>query len=278
IRRLAAAESPEASSPGIVIGHRETDLSPHCRGSHHPWTILLPESFAADMADTVLTSALTEGALTLDWLQTLGPELESGQVQLDTYLLTTHSDCAGTTQLIHNLRPQHVVFFHGKPTHLADLTNLEELQTRYQLHLPSVGNWVEFPIGDRFIQPAAPEPVFDGEITQVDDSILMLLSEDLTTDPRWRSFADTGLVQARWQGDDLVIKSVSQQDLLRTVGGKEGLGLVENCQRCRFLREGHCRNSASSLYGLQVSPDGYCPAFAPQLDRDGDTAGAEASA
>lgn len=278
IRRLTKDADLNAASPCIVIGHRETDLSSHCRGSNHPWTVLLPESFAANMADTVLTSAPTEGGLTLDWLQTLAPELEADQVQLDTYLLTTHGDCAGTTQLIHNLRPQHVVFIHGKPADLADLASLEELQTRYQLHLPSVGNWVDFPIGDRFLQPAAPEPLFEGEITQVDDSILMLLSEDLATDPRWRAFADTGLVQARWQGDDLVIKSVSQQDLLRSVGGKEGLGLVENCQRCRFLRDGRCRNSVSSLYGFQVSPDGYCPAFEAQPKPDEEAADSEASA
>ncbi|MGF1568815.1 MAG: MBL fold metallo-hydrolase [Nodosilinea sp.] len=262
IRRLTDSDRlHHPQRPCILIGHREADLSPYCRQPDQPWTVLLPEAFAADLADTLLTTAAGDGGFSLDWLPALAPELESGQVQLDTYRLTTHSDGVGTTQLIHNLRPQHVAFIHGKPAHLADLAGLEELQTRYQLHLPSAGKRVEFPIGDRFIQPAAPEPVFEGEITEVDDSVLLLLPEALTADPRWRSLADTGIVQARWQGGDLVIKGVSPRELLRAVGGETGPGPVESCQRCRHLREGHCRNAASPLCGFQVSPEGYCPAF-----------------
>ncbi|WP_017297737.1 MBL fold metallo-hydrolase [Nodosilinea nodulosa] len=261
VRRLGVDGHPDGSRPCILIAHREADLSDHCRTSAQPWTVLLPDSFAGNLADTVLGTPSTDAGPTLGWLQTLAPELEAERVQLDTYQLTTHSDRVGTTQLIHNLRPQHVAFVHGKPAHLADLAGLEELQTRYQLHLPSTGHEVEFPIGDRFIQPAAPDPVFEGEITQVDDSVLLLLPEDLTTDPRWTALSDTGLVQARWQGSDLVIKGLSQRDLLRTVTGGETPWQSPSCQTCRHLRESRCRNPDSPLYGLQVSPEGVCPAF-----------------
>jgi Cft2 family RNA processing exonuclease len=61
------------------------------------------------------------------------------KLHLETYLLAEHSDGIGTTQLIHNIRPKHVIFIHGSPTYLADLAGLEELQNRYHLHLPSVG-------------------------------------------------------------------------------------------------------------------------------------------
>lgn len=88
--------------------------------------------------------------------------------------------------------------------------------------MPSNHKLVEFPLGDRFVQPAAPDALFEGEITAVDDSVLLLLPETLTTDPRWRSLADTGLVQARWQGDDLVIRGISQRDLLRSFDLDEG--------------------------------------------------------
>ncbi|WP_410510670.1 MBL fold metallo-hydrolase [Nodosilinea sp. E11] len=272
VRRLGDGVSAEDESsaethrerPCILIAHREADLSEHCRTSSLPWTVLLPDSFAGNLADTVLGTPSTNADPTLGWLQSLGPELETERVQLDTYQLTTHSDRVGTTQLIHNLRPQHVAFIHGKPAHLADLAGLEELQTRYQLHLPSVGNEVEFPIGDRFIQPAAPDPVFEGEITQVDDSVLLLLPEDLTTDPRWTALADTGLIQARWQGNDLVIKGLTQRDLLRTVANSDTPWQTPSCQTCRYQREGRCRSTDSPLYGLQVSPEGMCPAFQAQ--------------
>ncbi|HZG40433.1 MAG TPA: MBL fold metallo-hydrolase [Nodosilinea sp.] len=260
VRRLGVDGSPDGDRPCILIAHRDADLSDHCRASNQAWTVLLPDSFATAMADMLLATSTDPGP-TLGWLQTLVPELESEQVQLDTYQLTTHSDRVGTTQLIHNLRPQHVVFVHGKPTHLADLAGLEELQTRYQLHLPSAGNEVEFPIGDRFIQPAAPEPIFEGEITEIDDSVLLLLPEELTADPRWAALADTGLVQARWQGNDLVIKGLNQRDLLRTVASSDVPWQPPSCQTCRYQREGRCRGPNSPLYGLQVSPDGVCPVF-----------------
>ncbi|PSN79401.1 hypothetical protein C8B47_11955 [filamentous cyanobacterium CCP4] len=260
VRRLGVDGYPDGDSPCILIAHREADLSDHCRTSPYPWTVLLPDSFATAMADILLATGQDPGP-TLGWLQTLVPELESEQVQLDTYELTTHSDRVGTTQLIHNLRPQHIAFVHGKPSHLADLAGLEELQTRYQLHLPSVGKEAEFPIGDRFIQPAAPEPIFEGEITEIDDSVLLLLPDALTNDPRWIALADTGLVQARWQGSELVIKGLNQRDLMRTVTSSDTPWQLPSCQTCRHQREGRCRNPDSPLYGLQVSPEGGCPAF-----------------
>lgn len=261
VRRLGVDGHPDGERPCILIAHREADLSDHCRTSAQPWTVMLPDSFATAIADTVLGTPATDAGATLGWLQTLAPELESERVQLDTYQLTTHSDRVGTTQLIHNLRPQHVAFVHGKPSHLADLAGLEELQTRYQLHLPSAGKEVEFPIGDRFIQPAAPDPVFEGEITQVDDSVLLLLPEDLTIDPRWTALSDTGLVQARWQGNDLVIKGLTQRELLRTVTNSSAPWQPPSCQTCRYQRESRCRSADSPLYGLQVSPEGVCPAY-----------------
>ncbi|MGG6237823.1 MBL fold metallo-hydrolase [Nodosilinea sp. AN01ver1] len=260
VRRLGVDGHPDGERPCILIAHREADLSDHCRAWNQPWTVLLPDSLASSIADTLLAASAVPSP-TLSWLQTLVPELESEQVQIDTYQLTTHSDRVGTTQLIHNLRPQHVAFVHGKPADLADLAGLEELQTRYQLHLPSAGNEVEFPIGDRFIQPAAPEPIFEGEITEIDDSVLLLLPDALTTDPRWVALADTGLVQARWQGSELVIKGLNQRDLMRTVTSSDSPWQLPSCQTCRHQREGRCRNPDSPLYGLQVSPEGVCPAF-----------------
>ena len=261
IRRIYSPDDLEDNQPCIVIGHRDADLSQYCRWSDRPWRILLPETFASAIADNALHAIGNDAGLTLDWLQALAPEMDTERVQIDTYLLTTHSDRIGTTQLIHNLRPQHIAFVHGNPTPRADLAGLEELQTRYQLHLPSVGNLVEFPIGERFIQPAAPEQVFEGEITEMDESVLLLLPDALTDDPRWRDFADTGIVQVRWQGDELVLKGVSQRDLLRAVDDSSVADTQANCQNCRFMRGNHCRNSASPLFGLRVTPDGFCPAF-----------------
>ncbi len=261
VRRLGVDDLPDPNTAAIVLAYREADLSRYCQASNHPWTVLLPEAFASHLASAVLAAPEAEADLPLPWLQTLAPDLDSGRVQLETYLLTTHSDRVGTTQLIHNLRPQHVAFIHGPPTHLADLAGLEELQTRYQLHLPSVGQRVDFPLGDRFLQPAAPDPLFEGEIVTDEDSVLLRLPDSLTSDPRWRTLADTGLVQARWQGDDLVIKGITQRDLLRQINPEDRPEHPDSCQRCRHFFRGRCHSAASPLYGMHVSPDGYCTAF-----------------
>lgn len=263
VRRLENPQQIDHRHPTIVIGHYTNGLNAYCQQSSLPWTILLPESFAADMATAMLHQPQAETDLTLTWLQALAPQLESGQVQLATYLLTSHCDLAGTTQLIHNLRPQHVMFVHGPPAYLNDLAGLEELQSRYQLHLPSVGKLVDMPIGATFIQPDAPDPVYEGEVTQTSDAIITILPETLAADSRWQQLADTGIIQARWQGNDLVLKGVPQQEILRRVTGHSGPGTAKTCQHCRFLQNQFCRNPISPLGGFRVNPDGYCPVFEP---------------
>ena len=266
VRRLTSSNQLDSSNPCIVIADQGVDPSAYCRTLKHPWSILLPEAFAADLALSVLSNPAVDSDLPLDWLQSLGPELELGQVQLETYSLATHSDRIGTTQLIHNLRPQHVVLIHGHPNHLADLAALEELQIRYQLHLPAAGKLLEFPLGDRFIQPAAPDPVFEVEITEVDDCLLLQLPEAMIRDLRSRLLAGSGLVQVRWQGDELVLKGISQRDVLRSMALSPRGESTENCHHCRYFRQRRCRSHSSPLYGREVSPEGYCQAFEQGLE------------
>lgn len=264
VRRIPESGSIDTETPCIVIGHRIADLSHYCRNTSHPWTILLPESFADSIATTALKTPQTDNHPTLDWLQALASEMETGQVQISTYLLTTHSDATGTTQLIHNLRPQHVVLIHGAVNELSDLASMEELQNRYQLHLPSPGNLVDFPIGETFVQPAAPDVVYDGEVNEINDGVMVLLPETLTADPRWLRFGDTGVVHARWQGDDLILHGVSQHELLSEANASLNTPYQECCQRCIHMRGQRCWNSASPLYRFRITPDGYCPAFTAQ--------------
>ena len=99
-------------------------------------------------------------------------------------------------KLIHNLRPQHIIFVHGSPTYLADLANLDELRNRYQLHTPAAGTLVELPIGETFLQPAMPETHYEGELAEMGTEVAISLPNTIASDPRWSNFADTGLVEA----------------------------------------------------------------------------------
>jgi len=180
----------------------------------------------------------------------------------ETYLLAEHSDGRNTTQLIHNLRPQHIVFFHGSLTYLVELASLEELYNRYQVHAPLTGNLVEFPLGDRFVQPIKPIPAhYEGELSEVDSYITMLFPDSLNNDPRWNKFSDTGIIEARWQGNELILRGVPQRELLNSDQNTAIADDIECCNSCLHYRSQRCWNPNSPLYEFKVIAEGYCPVF-----------------
>ncbi len=224
----------------IIITETEIDLEIYTAGHPFPWLVLLP----AAPAEITLPPATTP------------------QLTIETYLLSQHSDGAGTTQLIHNIRPKHVVFIHGSAPYLADLTALEELQNRYHLHSPAAGTLVSLPIGDTFIQPAPPaDPNYEGELTELERQVNITLPTAISSDPRWHNFADTGSIEARWQGEEIVLRGVSQREMLDR---QQQLNLSPDlhcCGNCRYQRGSRCYGTRSPLHGFKVTPDGFCPVF-----------------
>ncbi|PSB33190.1 MBL fold metallo-hydrolase [Chlorogloea sp. CCALA 695] len=237
MRRLQPNQRPNQEKPCIVLTDNTKDWSQYCQPDTG-WLIFLPEK--PDYAS-----------------------INHSTTNIETYLLAQHSDGPGITQLIHNLRPQDVIFIHGSPTYLADLTSLEELQNRYHLHTPSAGTLVELRIGEMFLQPPAPpETSYEGELNELGSVVAITLPDAVTTDPRWRNFADTGLVSARWQGEELVLRGLSSRELLNT-GDRDSLAWanLNCCGTCKFHRNQRCWNQASPLFGFKVTPEGYCPVF-----------------
>ncbi|MBW4571054.1 MAG: MBL fold metallo-hydrolase [Tolypothrix carrinoi HA7290-LM1] len=226
------------NTPCIVLTDSTTDLDEYCQLGMNSWVILSPEKTHIQLNKAY-----------------------PGQTSVETYLLAQHSDGPGTTQLIHNLRPQHVIFVHGSPGYLADLTSLEELQNRYHVHSPPSGTLVELPIGDTFLQPAAPETNYEGELTELGTVITITLPDAVTADPRWQQFGDTGLIEARWQGEELVLRGLSQRELLNQNSDRFIWSDVDCCGTCRHQRGQRCWNPASPLYNFKVTLEGYCPAF-----------------
>jgi Cft2 family RNA processing exonuclease len=257
VRRVPVIEGKvqfSSTSPCIVFAHKTADFSQYCRPDAEPWLLLLPHQPGHTRAiEATVYEELQASVL-------LQNQLQSGHLTVDTYMLSEHCDGAGTTQLIHNLRPQHVIFVHGSPAYLADLTSLEELQNRYHLHTPAAGTRVELPIGETFLQPAAPETRYEGELTEIETAVMITLPEAILSDPRWQHFADTGLVEARWQGNELVLRGLPPRELLSQVNAPVPLDL-ECCENCLHYRGQRCWNQASPLYGFKVTPEGYCPVF-----------------
>lgn len=247
MRRFTPASLTQlVNEPSIVVTDKLDELGKYCHS--RPWLILLANHWRDKLDQPPLK------------------ELKHfPYVNVETYLLAEHSDSRNTTQLIHNLRPQHVIFVHGSPTYLADLTSLEELQNRYQLHSPRVGTLVELPIGDKFIQPATPTPTqYEGELNEQGTAVTITLPDGITQDPRWSHFADTGLVEARWQGEELLLRGLSQRELLTHTNSARRLEDIDCCGTCYHYKSQRCWNPASPLYGFKVTPEGYCPVFEAQ--------------
>ncbi len=240
--------------PCIVITDETTDISKYFHDNqNYSWLVLLSQH--PEVAN-LQTAKLNNSQI-------------NSHINIETYLLSEHSDGRNTTQLIHNLRPQHIIFVHGSPTYLADLTSLEELQNRYQLHSPGAGTLVELPIGEQFIQPNPPQQTYyEGELNETGSFVTISLPDTINRDPRWHSFADTGLVEARWQGEELVLRSISQRELLNQ--SQKAKIILDNdcCSQCLHYNNQRCWNPSSPLYGFKVTPEGYCPVFEPLGNQD----------
>lgn len=256
MRRLGDRELLESSDkPCILLTDRPIALEEYFQSRSDAWSILIPQH--------------PRNLFALDPHRFFASK-DGEKITVQTYLLAEHSDGRNTTQLIHNIRPQHVIFVHGTPAYLADLTNLEELQNRYQLHSPGGGNIVELPLGDKFLQPAAPtQTTCEGELNELGLTIAISLPNTIASDPRWSNFADTGLVEARWQGEELVLRGISQRELLAANNESKRLVDLDCCGNCRHYKNQHCFNPASPLYEFKVTSEGYCPVFEPAIPSDG---------
>lgn len=236
VLRRSPEKFPSTEKPYILIADKDTDLSQYVINQDNSVIILLPERPGK-----------------------ISQELDFDRTE--TYILTDHSDRLGTTQLIHNLRPQHIIFVHGCPNYLADLTNLEELRNRYKIHSPANGTLVELPIGQTFIVPTLPETNYEGELNELQTEVIISLPQSITNDNRWPTFADTGLVEVRWQGEELVVRGISQRELLSQTSDRFISPELDCCGNCLHYRGQHCSNPVSALYGFKVTSDGYCPMF-----------------
>ncbi|MEL7355184.1 MAG: MBL fold metallo-hydrolase [Cyanobacteria bacterium J06560_6] len=276
-RELEASEleagdrTTAASDSAVFIVHPATHPSLYCQADGSHWTVFTPDVDNIALWQSQLDTRYHQ----FDWLGELATILAP---KLEHYMLTNHCDGVGTTQLIHNLRPQHVIFVHGGVQQLTDLASLDDLQARYQLHLPTPDQTIELPLASEFWQPAPPgNLLYEGEVNAEPGGIQLRLPASLEGDPRWVQLADTGIVEASWQGDQLVIRGLTQKELMllppkkrvnpaavnedNSLARGEVLGPPSTCYYCRHLRGQRCRNPESPLVGLQVTSDGSCAVF-----------------
>lgn len=247
--------------PCIILTDEVIDFAEYCHDSDANWLILLPHYPGyPSLGDPLQILAMVNHPSPLD----PSPAAHSSlKLNLDYYFLADHCDGSTTLQLIHNLRPQHVLFVHTPSPFLTDLMSLDELNSRYHLHIPTSGILVELPIGDQFLQPPAPDTRYEGEVKEDGAGVIISLPDHLLEDPRWSSFADTGIVTLRWQGEELVIRGMTQREVSNLGRDMPASPDLECCLSCVHYRRHRCCHQSSPLFGFKVTPDGFCPAHTP---------------
>ena len=182
-------------------------------------TIAVPQIILVSQPETsgqplpaLVQSLMERGNWLLLFPHTSHHHFEMPSLSTESYALPNHCDGSTLPQVIHTLRPQHVVFIHGTPLKLLQLAELDDLNSRYKLHIPSSGTGLELPIADFFNAPPVPDVSYEGELIETETEILISLPRDLTADPRWKVLSNLGLIRAQWQGNSLIIRGISQRD------------------------------------------------------------------
>ncbi|MEM8615098.1 MAG: MBL fold metallo-hydrolase [Cyanobacteria bacterium P01_H01_bin.105] len=253
---LSEAQIEPLHAPAILLVHPATPVDLYCQQYRGSWSVFLPEQADLRAWQTELN---TYGPI-YDWFDSFKNATTSGMVQLETYQLYSHCDGDGTTQLIHNLRPRSVVLVHGQLEYLSALANLESLQSRYQIHIPLQGNPLSLFLDTRFTSVPPPrEPTFEGTVSDFQEHVSVQLPPILTADARWQSFAETGIIEARWQGENLVLRGVDPSELAEITNRLAPDRIA--CDNCQFYQQRSCQQPRSPLFGRLVAPDGRCPEF-----------------
>lgn len=268
VRRLAAPSldslADVAVRPGLFFVHFESDWSQFVGSAGIAWELWLDRT---DKLSSTASGWATHRAFTHQSplsLQVLASRLQTGELHLNSYQLTDHCDGLGTTQLIHNLRPQHVLLVHGGSLDaLQQLSHLEELRSRYSVHVPEPGVEVSITVNESFLQSPSPEPRYGGELQEDLDGIRFQLADEIAQDPRWQALAETGLLEIEWQGDGLLIRGVSPQKLMSQgrSTGSQNRRPTDCCKTCCFYRNQYCRNPESPLESVRVLAESYCQEF-----------------
>lgn len=246
--------------PCILLVHNQTDLTQYTQVLGEQVLVLQPIPPESPPALRDRTADTRSEAVNLPptW-------------QTQTFLLAQACDGPSTTQLIHNSRPHHVAFYHRSPLVVEDLTQVPALQNRYQLHPLVPGECLKVDIDDYLPQTqdvlAPPLQPYAGELVESASSATLSLEASILDDPRWQTFADTGLIEAVWQGHQLVIRGLTQAEILRSSASQQNTDRDRACcANCHYYRHQRCWQPKSALYGFKVSPQGTCPVYAAMDD------------
>lgn len=209
-------------------------------------------------------------------LQT-GDEIElDGQkvtvrAQIRRFNLSAHADKLGLGQVIAKVNPQHLILVHGSPDALHELARSGDLQDKHYVHIPSVGEKIEYGVFPRNLNSrqkarlAAPQEFEVEVVDEVEGAWIRIPESVVETDPRWQILAGNGVLKARWDGAVLKLFPASEKGLAKEKAYLSAAATGQDCcAKCQHFdsNTNYCRSVDSPLSGRVVDPLGYCLEYA----------------
>ncbi|MDP8964734.1 MAG: MBL fold metallo-hydrolase [Cyanobacteriota bacterium] len=223
--------------------------------------------FISGYTDEESPGRLLQNLQTGDKIELDGKEV-TVRAQIRRFNLSAHADKIGLTQVIGKVNPRHLILIHGGGNALHELARSGDLRSKYYIHIPSVGEAVEYGqapehLSKSQISRIALPQEFEVEIeAEVEGAWLRIPEEIVESDPRWSMFASSGILRAKWDGYHLKLSPVTQQNVATQKAIEDAIASGEDCCTvCQFFESAQCQCEDSPLFSLQVDPAGRCPEF-----------------
>lgn len=185
------------------------------------------------------------------------------RAQVRRFNLSAHADKVGLTQVIHRVQPKHLILIHGSLDALHELARTSDLQNKYPIHIPSVGEAIEFGnlpeqmSHNRVLTLTQPDE-FEINIEAEVEGAWLHIPESVLEDPRWQRLAANGLLRAKWTGGGLQLTPLSARHLAIEAATKSG---EDCCAVCQFFDKSCCQCPSSPLFTRLVDPRAKCLEF-----------------
>lgn len=227
--------------------------------------------FISGYTDEESPGRLLQNLQTGDTIELDGKEI-TVKAQIRRFNLSAHADKVGLGQVINKVSPKHLVLIHGGTNALHELAKSGDLRSKHYIHIPSVGERVEYGQAPEHISATQIAKLelpqeFEVEIeAEVEGAWLRIPEAVVENDPRWQILASSGIIKARWDGIHLKLSAVTQQNVVIQKAIENAIASGENCCAvCQFFKMGSCQCEDSALFELKVDPLGKCTEFSYRL-------------
>ncbi len=207
--------------------------------------------------------ALTTGSV----LNLAGQDI-TVRAQVKRFSLSAHADKTGICQVIERVSPRSLILIHGSRDALHELARTSDLQQKYLIHIPSVGEEIAYDSVPAHLPPqhlAQMQQPQTFEITleaEIEGGWLRIPEEIVEHDARWKRLTRTGYLKAKWEGNRLLLSCIVKP----SAGAIEIAEDQVCCGNCTFFQTACCDCPDSPLFERQVDPMGKCLAFLSHLD------------